>query len=124
MSRLVDGPLKRSVAPGLEERSAFVAGPLLTAAIGRDGHVCEVLRSLRIGEAVDAVRNDADHDAVAVDGLAIDAPGTEQVCTARRVALRRDATAADDRAIGAPDRTHPPEPGERVERARVDARLD
>src|SRR5262249_24878967 len=63
-------------------------------------------------------------DAGAVDGLAVEAPGTEHVGTARRVALRRDATAADDRAIGAPDRTHPPEPGEALERARVDARLD
>ena len=110
---------RRDIMHDLEERSAFVAGPLLTAAILRDGHVREVLRCLRIGEAVDAVRDDADHDTGAVD-----APGgAKLVGTTRHVALRRDAAGADDRAVDAPDRPYPRERGERVERARVDPRL-
>src|SRR5262249_44263594 len=61
---------------------------------------------------------DADHDAGAVDAL-----GAKDVRPTRRVALRRDATRTYDRAVDPPDRTHPREPGERVERLRIDTRL-
>src|SRR5262249_62103269 len=79
----------------------------------------EVLRRLRSGEAVDAVRDDADDDPGAVD-----APGgAERGGTTRHVALRGDAADAEDSGVDAPDRPDPRERGEPVERARVDPRL-
>src|SRR5262249_10509389 len=110
---------RRDVVHDLEERRAFVAGAPVTAAVVRHDHVREVLRRLRLGEAVDAVRDDADDDTGAVD-----APGGPDVLARPGLgALGRDAAGAAGGAVDAPDRRYPRERGERLERARVDARL-
>jgi hypothetical protein len=107
------------VVHDLEECRAFVAGASLAAEVVRDLHVREIVRGLRILHAVDAVRDDAYHHAGSVEALR-----PERVGAARRVALRRDATRADHGPVDGPDGAHPREAGERIEGARVHARLD
>jgi hypothetical protein len=103
----------------LEERRALVAGAATAARIARDLDVVgQVVRRLRVGEAVDAVGDDADDDARARNAAA-----AQHVRARRAVALGRDGAGTHDGRIDGPYGAHPGEAGEAVERVRLDPRL-
>ena len=124
MSRLLAGPLKSSFAPGATSctisRSAVPSSPAPrwqrasfgTTTSGRSFVACAACRLSMPSEMTPTVTPFPSRPWA-----------RSSVGAARRVALRRDATRAGHGPIDASNRAHPREAGERLEGARVDARL-
>ncbi len=105
---------RRDVVHDLEQRGTLVAAAT-PARAGGNGHGGQVAALLRLLQVVDAVGDDADDHAAAVEAL-----GAHEVGARRRVTLGRRAADPHDGGVDRTHRMHPGERGDGVERGRID----